>query len=57
MIQKNSLLGEEDATRLGIVTLDVLGASTEVVKHISYMHATTGFSDDVTSGKQTQAER
>ena len=30
--KEQSLLGEEDATRLGIVRLDVLGAQEEVVQ-------------------------
>jgi len=53
---EQSLLGEEDATRLGIVTLDVLGAPAEVVKHISHMQATTRVLDDVAGGGQTQDE-
>ena len=54
--KEQSLLGEEDATRLGIVTLDALGAPCEVVKQISYMHATTKAPDEIMSGEQTQDE-
>ena len=39
--KEQSLLGEEDATRLGIVKLDVLGAQEEVVQQISFMQETS----------------
>ena len=55
MYLEQSLLGEEDATRLGIVKLDVIGASEEVVKHISYMQAPPD-STVITSDGQPQSE-
>ena len=54
--KEQSLLGEGDATRLGIVTLDLKGADTEVVKSISYTKKVMTAPGDIVSGGETQEE-
>ena len=54
--REQSLLGESDAIRLGIVKLDLKGADTEVVKKIEYTRKTNISQGDIVSGGETQAE-
>ena len=54
--REQSLLGEGDAIRLGIVKLDLKGADTEVVKKMEYTRKANRSPGDIVSGGETQAE-
>ena len=54
--REQSLLGESDAIRLGIVKLDLKGADTEVVKKMEYTRKMNMSPGDIVSGGETQSE-
>ena len=54
--KETSLLGKEDATRLGIVKLDLKGANEEVVKKIQYIPKSDTKKETIVSGKETQEQ-
>ena len=54
--REQSLLGESDAVRLGIVKLDLKGSTEEVIGRVSYIPEPDPPSNGTVSGNETQKE-
>ena len=54
--REQSLLGESDAVRLGIVKLDLKGSTEEVIRRVSYIPKPDPPSIGIVSGNETQEE-
>ena len=54
--REESLLGENDAVRLGIVKLDLKGSTEEVVSRITYAQKAPNLSKETVSDGQTQGD-
>ena len=54
--REQSLLGESDAVRLGIVKLDLKGSTEEVIGQVSYILKPDPPSNGIVSGNETQEE-
>ena len=54
--REQSLLGESDAVRLGVVKLDLKGSTEEVIGRVSYISKPDPPSNGIVSGNETQEE-